>query len=173
MLPNTQEIAMQIAVMHELYPKDTVSQLARRLMLSPIFIINALDEGEKMELFTRGEKDSLKATSPVQYDTLMGHEFGQENVRIQNEILRVITSANDDQEDIEEGTLNLWLVGIKPSETEIAIHALHKAGYITNYELVNPKDVKTKYKFFTLKINEGKDWGRKQFVEPPKKKKSK
>lgn len=172
MIPTLREIAMQIAVMHELHPKETISELADRLMYSPIFIINALDEGDKMELFTRVKNtDTLVATSPIDYSTVMGMEFGTENVRIQNEILRVIGSANNDKMDVEDGTLHLWLRGIRPSEVEIALHILQKMDFVTKYELSNPADKKTKYSFYTLRINEGKKWGAKQFKEVSTKKK--
>jgi hypothetical protein len=174
MLPTSREIAMQIAVMHELYPKDTISELAQRLMYSPIFVINALDEGEKMELFTRlKDEDKIIASVPVDYTTMMGLEFGSEQTRIQNEILRVIASANQDEQDVESGTLQMWLRGIRPGDVELALHILQKVDFIVQYDLANPKDLKTNYTFYCLRINEGKNWGLKQFKDltPNKKKK--
>ena len=172
MLPTSREIAMQIAVFHELYPKETISELAARMMYSPVFIINALDEGEKMELFSRvKDKDKLIATTPVDYATMMGLEFGQEQTRIQNEILRAVASANADQNDVEEGTLQLWLRGIRPGDVELALHVLQKIDFIAKYEIANPKELKSKYTFYTLRINEGKNWGLKQFKEVNTKKK--
>lgn len=170
MIPTSKEIALQIAVTHEMYPKETISQLANRLMYSPIFVINALEEGEKMELFARGGKDNeeLKTVNGLNYEMIAGNEFGQENLRIQDEILRVITSANHDKMDVEDGTLMLWLRGIRPNDIEIALHVLKKLNYIVEYELTNPKDEDTKYKFYTLRINEGKEWGAKQFKETKK-----
>lgn len=171
MLPTTREIALQIAIMHELHPKETISELAARLMYSPIFVINALDEGEKMELFGRVKgKDTLVSTCPVDYTTTLGTEFGTEQTRVQNEILRTIASANKDHDDVEDGTLNLWLRGVAPSQVEMAIHILKQLGFISSYELVDPKDVKSKYTFYTLRINEGKDWGKKQFKTGKKEK---
>jgi DNA-binding MarR family transcriptional regulator len=165
---------MQIAVFHELYPKETISDLAHRLMYSPVFVINALDEGEKMELFSRikGE-DKLIATTPVDYQTMMGLEFGTEQTRIQNELLRAIASANKDEDDVEEGTLQAWCRGIRPSDIELALHTLQKIDFVSKYELANPKDKESKYTFYTLRINEGKEWGLKQFkdLKPAKKKK--
>lgn len=174
MLPTLREIAMQIAIMHELHPKDTISELAAKLMYSPIFIINALDEGEKMELFSRQkDKDMLVASSGVDYSSFVGTELGQENARVQEEIVRVIASANQDEQDVEDKTLELWLRGIRPSDTEIALHVLRQTGFIATYDLKNPKDKKSHYTFHTLQPNVGKEWGAKQFVEQPKKKSTK
>lgn len=164
MLPTSKEIAMQIALMHEKYPKDTVNQLAERLMYSPLFVINALEEGERLGLFTRTKKnDKIKAEQPLNYSMLVGSEFGSENARIQDEILSVISSANLDQMDVESGTLDLWTRGIRPSEVEIAIHLLEKGGSISSYTMEDPKDKKSEYTFYTLRVNEGKEWGLKQF----------
>lgn len=176
MIPTLREIAIQIAIMHELHPEDTISELAARLMYSPIFVINALDEGERMELFSRvKDEDKIISSSPVDYSTMMGMELGTENTRIQNEIIRVIGAANSDKMDVEEGTLQLWLRGIRPSEVEIALHVLQQIGFISKYELKNPKDEETKYNFYTLRVNDGQKWGLKQFkdIEPTKKKSTK
>ena len=165
MLPTTKEMAMQLAVMHDMYPDETISELARRLMFSPVFVINALDEGEKMGLFDRlKDEDKLVTALPINYHTLMGVEFGPENTRIQNEILRVIVAANEDQDDVEAGTLDVWLRGIRPADIEIALYTLEKMNFIHKYELANPKDKDTKYEFYTLAVNEGKKWGRFQFT---------
>jgi hypothetical protein len=172
MLPTLREIAYQVAIMHELHPKETISEIATRLMYSPLFIINALDEGEKMELFSRVKgEDTLIANAPVDYQSMLGLDFGQENVRLQNEILRVIASANADKNDVEEGTLMNWCRGIKPADIEIALHVLKQVEFIVSYELTDPKDKKSKYTFYSLRINEGNMWGTKQFKTAKKEKK--
>jgi hypothetical protein len=169
MMPHTDEIARQVAVMHDKYPKETTSQIAARLMLSPLFIINALDEGERLGLFKRGKDkkgaltDKLVEAAPIDYKNLTGGELGLENARLQQEILRVITSANADEMDIEAGTLDVWCRGIKPTEVELALYMLEKVEIITSYEIADPKDKKSKYKFYTLWINAKHQWGIKQF----------
>jgi len=171
MLPTTKEMAMQIVVMKEMHPKDTISKLAERLMFSPIFMINALDEGEKLGLFSRiKDEDQLTTVVPIKYSILMGLEFGKENFRIQNELVRVIASANKDKSDVESGTLDFWTRGIRPADLEIALHVLRKVGFIAKYDLVNPKDKDSTYTFYTMRVNEGKEWGKKQFTADKKKK---
>lgn len=168
MIPTTREIAMQIALMHERYPKDSISKLAERLMYSPVFVINALDEGERIGLFVRRRKADKLTGKDLDYSTMTGSEFGEENKRIQNEIRRTIASANADEMDVESGTLDLWTRGIRPSEVEIALHLLEKTGEISTYTLTDPKDKKSKYTFYTLSINAGKEWGLKQFKKSTK-----
>lgn len=172
MVPSLKEIAFQIAVMHELYPKEDINELANRLMYSPIFIINALDEGERLEMFTREKgTDKIAYATPLDYSSMLGMEFGHENVRIQNEILRAVATANKDEMDVELGTLLSWLRGIRMSDVEIAIHILKKVGFIHQYELKNQYADDEEYSFLTLKVNEDNYWGNKQFIKPKKKKK--
>lgn len=169
MIPNRKEIVWQIAIMHELYPKAKISELAAKLMLSPIFIINALDLGEQMEMFQRKRDKKGKVTEVLEmllvidWDAVNGEEFGKDNVRIQNEILRAIGSVNATENDIEDGMLQSWCRGLKPCEIEMALTLLEKQNIITSYELADPKDKKSVYKFYTLAVNIGKVWGTKQF----------
>ena len=172
MVPTMREIAMQIAVAHEMHPKKTISELASMLALSPLFIINALDEGEKMELFMRDkDKDMLIQANTIDHNSSMGLDFGIESTRLQNEILRAVASANTRQMDIESGTLTNWCRGINPGAVEIAIHVLKKLSFIDTYKLNDPSDKKTEYEFLTLKVNLGHEWGKKQFKSTNKKKK--
>lgn len=169
MIPTMKEIVFQIAAMHELHPKDTVSELAGKLMLSPIFIINALDEGESMEMFQRqrdkkgGVTEVLDTLAPLDWENMLGDEFGQDIVRVQNEILRAIASANVEENDIEDGTLMAWCRGIKPSAIELAMHYLYKKNIIDHYDLADPADKKSVYTFHSLAVNVGNKWGSKQF----------
>lgn len=165
----TEKIALQIAILREIYPKENINQLAARLMFSPIFIINAIERGEELGYFVRkkGKKGELTDTlvdgKKLEYTYLRGDEVGDENYRIQYELLHAIVSANNDEMDIEEGTLNYWCRGIKPAEVEIALHILNKVGAINSYTIADPKDKKSIYKFYSLAINSDKRWGYKQF----------
>lgn len=169
MIPNRREIVWQIVMMHELYPKAKISELAVKLMLSPIFIINALDLGEQMEMFQRKRDkkgqvtEVLESLLVIDWDAVNGEEFGKDNVRIQNEILRAIGSANADENDIEDNMLQSWCRGLKPCEIEIAITLLEKQNIIGSYELADPKDKKSVYKFYSLMVNVSNLWGKKQF----------
>lgn len=174
MLPTLEEIAMQIAIMHEKEPKLSISDIAGKLMLSPIFVINALDVGEDLGLISRlkdnkGEvTDELAVLDKIDYHELSPTALGSENYRIQTELILLISSANADKNDIEEGTLNYWTRGIKPSEIELAIHVLLERGILANYKLKDPKDKKSEYTFYTLNGNESSQWGTKQFKKGKK-----
>lgn len=177
MMPTMQEIVWQIAAMHELHPKETVSEIAGRLLLSPLYIINALDEGEKMELFQR-QRDKkgivtevLDTIAPINWETLSGDAFGTDIMRLQGEILRTINIANADANDVEDGMLQSWCRGIKPSAVEIALQLLYKQGIIAHYDLADPGDKKSVYTFHTLRPNAENQWGSKQFKKPKKAKK--
>ena len=61
MLAERNELALQIAVLAKIHPEYTVSELAGAIGWSPLFIINALEEGASMKLFeVDREKDTLE-----------------------------------------------------------------------------------------------------------------
>lgn len=174
MIPTTKEIVWHIAALHEMYPKETISELANRLMMSPILIINALEEGESMEFFVRKRDkkgnltEELETVSPIDWGNMAGNEFGSEIVRFQNEILRAIASANSEKNDIEDGTLQAWCRGVKPCAIELALRYLQEQNIISNYQMADPSDKKSVYTFHTLKVNESEKWGSKQFKKGKK-----
>lgn len=177
MVPTTREIVWQMAVLREMYPKETISELASRLMLSPIFIINALDEAEKMELFRRTKNkkgeltEVLETMSPVDWESLEGPEFGEDIMRLQEEMVRAVASANSDENDVESGTLQAWCRGIRPSAIEIALEFLYHKVILGRYELADPGDEKSVYTFYSLRVNVANKWGAKQFKKAKKAKK--
>lgn len=163
MIPSTEEIARQIAVMLELYPDKTTSEIAHELAYSPLFIINAISRGVEMKLFYEiKEDDKLIAEERVDYD----EGFGAEIERVYDEILRAITNANKRENDIEIFQMKHWLMGVRPSATEIAIHVLKQSGIIASYKMSDPGDKKSEYEFLTLRINAEHKWGGKQFDTP-------
>lgn len=174
MVPTTKQIVWQIAVMHELYPKDTISEIASKLALSPIFIINALDEGERMEFFKRkrdkkgGLTEVLETIAPVDWQSLEGDEFGPDYERVQTEIMVAVANANRDEQDLELGTIMAWCRGINPSAVEVALAFLYHKVMLGRYELADPADAKSKYTFYTLRDNGINQWGKKQFKKEKK-----
>ena len=114
MAPTMREIVWQIAALHELYPKDTVSDIAGKLMLSPLYIINALEEGERMEMFQR-QRDKkgtitevIDTIAPIDWKNMANDAFGLDIQRLQGELFRAIDSANSIQQDLEDGRLQAW-----------------------------------------------------------------
>ncbi len=166
MLPSTQEIARQLAVMVELHPDKTISEIAAELALSPIFIINAIAEGERMELIRRTDDfkaDKLELITALDLEQNGGYLFGAENDRVQQEIVQLLNDMEKDENDIEKGELEFWFRGVRPSALEIALHTLKHLDIIDSYELADPKDKKSKYTFYSLMRNSSNRWGRKQF----------
>jgi hypothetical protein len=170
MIPTTREIVWRIRAISELYPKDTVSEIAAKLGLSPIFIINALDEGEQLEWFQRKRDkkgavtEVLEILLPINWG-IADHDntFGPDHRRIRDEIVCAITNANKEEQDIDLGTLMAWCRGINPSAVEIVLESLTKLNVLGAYDLADPKDVKSIYTFYSLKGNATNQWGTKQF----------
>lgn len=166
MLPSSQEIARQLAVMVELHPEMTISEMAAELAFSPIFIINAIAEGKRMELIQRTDKfedDKLELISPLDLEQQGGFLFGEENSRLQREITQLLNDLAEEEKDIEHNQLEFWVRGVRPSALEISLHVLKQLDIIDSYELADPSDKKSKYTFYTLMRNSSHRWGRKQF----------
>lgn len=166
MLPTTQEIARQLAVMVELFPDMTISEIASELGFSPIFIINAIAEGERMELIKRTANyndDKLELITALDLENNGGFLFGEENSRLQREITQLLNDLAEKEEDIEHNQLAAWLRGVRPSGIEISLHVLKQLDIIDSYQLADPKDPKSKYTFYTLMRNSKFRWGKKQF----------
>lgn len=175
MMPTTREIVFQLRALAELHPKDTISDLANKLGLSPIFIINALEQGEKMHLFKRKRDkkgaltEELIVLEPTDWDkAYTDEEFGPDHQRVRNEIIIAVTNANMDEQDLELGTIMAWCRGVNPSAVETMLALLTNTGLLRSYELADPGDKKSKYTFYTLGANVNNEWGRKQFKKGKK-----
>lgn len=169
MVPTTKEIVMQLRALAELHPKDKVSDLASKLGLSPIFIINALDEAEQSEFFKRKRDkkgvitEELEVLKPIDWGKVEHSDFGSDYARVEDEIYIAIENANKAEQDLELGTIMAWCRGINPSAVEIGLKVMVANGQLSTYELSDPADKKSKYTFHTLPKNVGKEWGKKQF----------
>lgn len=171
MIPTTKEIAYQISLLQSLYPEDSISKLAAKLMFSPVLVINALDWGEQAGLFSRVKDEDGKITDYITPGDVPAakdfdrYQLGIENGRIQEEILQSVRLANKDKMDVEEETLKMWCRGIRPTEVEFSLHVLVESGALAKYKLKDPKDKKSEYTFYTLSDNQAHKWGSKQFEE--------
>lgn len=175
MIPSPEQMARQMAAMVILHPDKTTSEIAQELMYPTLFMINAVREGERMELFKEiKEDDKLMLISPPD---MQPAAFGEEIELLQLMIHIFLKNIEQDEEDIELGQLRFWLRGVRESAIDIALLAMKNTGSVEEYDITDPRDPESTYQFLTLRQNLGKTWGMKQFkqTEPepkaPKKKK--
>lgn len=164
MMPTTEELLYQLAVYIDLYPEKTASELARDLGVSPLFAINAMRDGVKRQILTWDkDKDELKRPGTFRKGDWDELQFGEEQTRLQDEITKLVSGLNGEEQDIELEQLRFWCVGVRPSAVELAIYVLKQQGVITSYTLTDPADDKSTYEFLTLVVNAHNQWGKKQF----------
>lgn len=173
MMPTTQEITNQLALLIEMYPDKSTSEIAQMIGYSPVFIINAINYGVSIGFFVedkKSDKISLTKGFSFTYSDYENAHVGVDIDSVMKNILMLIENLNLKEEDINTDQLMFWLSGVRPSASEIALHILKKTNRIVAYTLTNPYDVKSKYEFLTLPYNLHKKWGSKQFVKKTSKK---
>lgn len=170
MIPSAKQLAAQLVALVEKHPDKSTSEIAAMVGYSPLFIINAISEGEKRKWLVNDMENDKLSLGEESIDWGEADLFGTENTRIQDEILRLIADKNSKEDDVEVGQLQFWGRGILPAALEIAIESVKKTDLVSSYEVVDPYDDKSTYEFLTLKNHMGEMWGLKQFKKPPKKK---
>lgn len=161
-------IVNELIVSTKLLNTNNVTRIASELGYQPLLVINALSEGNRLGKFVYHRKhDTIDPTEGLAIDKLAVSE----NMRELGEQLAVfVADMNSREQDI-------WIVRLTefvPGTTELQIRlAVHSNADIAEYDLQDPRDKKSIYKFLTLTENLDKQWGAKQFIEPPKNKKSK
>ncbi len=167
MIPTTNEILAQIILLwglrNEAEPIKpiTMGAIGSELMYPPLFIINALDLGKKLGLLKHDYKtDEVEVIQGSTTNTYMGAEVQD----LMNAFVQKIGYENALGHDMNLGLLQQWCVGVRPSAAEMGLKRLILDGVLVTYDLADPKDKKSVYTFYTLKENEGEQWGTKQFA---------
>lgn len=167
MMPATEVVARQIALVKQLHPEWTISEIARYIYLPQVFIINGLYKGVDMELFTWDrKKDQIELTSTDWYG---GCTLGTDIDALAEAFLTLVQYNNNREEDIALDKLASWCTGINPMGQELAVFKLGIQKKLTSYKLIDPKDKKSEYEFITLPENLEHQWGWKQFRSGKKK----
>lgn len=163
MLAERNELALQLAVLAKLHPEFTISELAAALGWAPLFIINALEEGIAMGMFTTDpEKDTLSLSGDPVLRSMQ--DLGKEIERLADEILYKVASANKAKQDVSHEQLQWsWLKGVPLAHLELAVELLTYPGILESYKMSDPYDEESVYTFYSLKGNVANKWGSKQF----------
>lgn len=151
-------IANEMIIASHLKKTNQVAPVAEQLGYQPMLILNALYEGEKAGKLTYiTKKNIFNVDKDVNVEALLVTDQVAE-VREQVEIF--MTHQNASEVDMTVDELRSFLPMFPELHMEIA---LFTSKVLATYELSDPKDKKSVYTFVTLKENEGKFWGKKQF----------
>jgi hypothetical protein len=162
MLPKIHEVAAELAQLHAVYPKASVSTLASNLGYQPLLIMNGLAYGNEIGLFHYKQKKDkiIKGKNPWQYEVSSYIRQLAYNVRV------VVVRENNREMDVSLDMLEQsWLTTTLPAHLKLAIRILEYSGEFITYELSDPDDLASLYTFITLKQNIDRNWGLKQFKQ--------
>lgn len=154
------EMIVASMVMHT----NNVDRIAAVLMYSPVLIINALYAAEDAGKIKYNEKaKTFSIYEDVEPSTLSitEHFLGNEpEIDVKEEIVQLIRNLNKDEKDMSAEELSTWIPGSTAERFKIFAYVTPE---LAMYEIADPKDKQSVYTFLTLKGNEDKLWGKKQF----------
>jgi hypothetical protein len=165
---NSEQAANILAFYSYYHPKETVSQIALDFKVPAAIIINGLYYGERVGLFTAKKKGPQYQEIIVKAVPDDNADFGKDLERVKNNIYEVITNLNSDEEDITDDNLFIWL-GVPFVAAKTALQLLVNEGKLVKYRIIDPKDKKSIYHFYTLTENKDKFYGNKQFKKARRK----
>lgn len=166
------EIAHKIAYLSREWPEQTIAELSQLFQTNRMEFNIGAWMAEELG-YIEVDQTTKKITHPKEPEAWV---FGDNVMELQWAILYTLQNIQADEADIDEGALQIdWCAGEPVVDVTIAVKELLKEGLIAEYNLVNTTVVKkaTKkkpaeiseqpYTFYTLPVNLGKEWGRKQF----------
>lgn len=166
---NSEQVANILAFYSYYHPKETVDEIALDFKVPAANIINGLYYGERTGLFTAKKKGPQYQEIIVTVVPDDNDDFGKDLERVKGNILEIITNINSDEEDITDDNLYIWL-GVPFIIAKVCLQLLINEGKLIKYKIIDPKDKKSVYHFYTLTENREKFYGSKQFIKKPKKK---
>ena len=153
--------ANKFAYLIKVYPEKTVPEIIGLFALPPVDINCAVWAALDLKFVREmGPETNFSEIikPPKEWD------FGQEVDDLEDELIYAFKKLNADEKDMEENYLANWTSGYHPHDALIAIKHLLEDDVLHEYEI---EDGESKYIFYTLKKNAGKNWGAKQFKENP------
>lgn len=152
------KIANEIIIASQIMKTNNLSAIAAELGYQPMLILNALYQAQRDDKLTYvKKKDIIKVAEDVEVVHLAVTE-GLAESREQIELFIEFQNEMEVDMSFEE------LRGFLPMLPELHMKlALHTSKRLAHYEVVDPSDKDSVYTFYTLKENEGKWWGKKQF----------
>jgi len=152
------QIANEIILSSLLLHTNSVARIAENLGYQPILIMNALYAGERDSKFTYvKKKDIINLSEGIETSHLMITSGLRES---QDQIETFITNQNRLQTDLTIEELHAFIPNLPEFHLKLAISSSRE---LATYEISDPKDKKSVYTFVTLKINEARKFGQKQF----------
>lgn len=151
-------IANEIIIASQIKHTNNLSVIASELGYQPMLILNALFQAERDgKLQYIKKKDTIKIHEDVEVDALAVTDGLAES---REQIEMFVANENGIETDMSFEELRQFLPMLPELHMQIALRTSKK---LASYQITDPKDKDSVYTFYTLKENEGKRWGEKQF----------
>lgn len=159
---NSEQTANILALYSYYHPKEDIDKIALDLKVPVAIIVNGLYYGDRNRFFKVTKEGAQYKDIVVNAVPDANADYGKDLERVKGIIHEVITNLNSDEEDITDDNLFIWL-GVPFVIAKVALQLLINEGKLVKYRIVDPKDPKSVYHFYTLFENKGKYYGKKQF----------
>lgn len=165
---NSEQVANILSLYSYYHPKENIDQIAMDFKIPVANIVNGLYYGERNNFFAAKKKGAQYKDIIVSVVPDMNADFGKDVERVKGNIYEIISNLNSDEEDITDDNLFIWL-GVPFVVAKVALQLLINEGKLVKYRIIDPKDKKSIYHFYTLTANKSQFYGRKQFKRVHKK----
>lgn len=161
------ENAHKITYLMHTYPEKNLGDIIKLLAMPALDINVGIWTAQELGLIDKPDEKTSKAKVldlPAEWD------FGTTVNELMEQLVYALGKVAEQEGDFEENSIQQWLAGYAPHDVAIALRKLLEDKVLAEYE-IHDYDKKTKdtstYTFYTLYENRGKQWGSKQFKNPP------
>lgn len=155
----SQLIANEIAILSRIKQTNSMDTISAELNYPVMFIINALEHGQRQGKFTYDKQKRLITVDP-ELD-VFNLAVTDDTASLSNEIEIYAGVENQREQDTTVEELHYEWLGAPMGNIRVAVA---KSPRLEAYDLSDPKDKANVYTFITLKENFDKQWGKKKLV---------
>lgn len=146
------------------YPEHDLEKLMKMLQLPAIDINSCFWIAARNGWL--GEPDA-KTKSVERIKEPESYDFGPDYQELREKLIYAFHETGSREQDIEEQYLGAWLMGYPQQDILIVMKQLLSEKVLGEYDLTDPKDLKSTYHYFSLYENSEQMWGRKEFEQQP------
>lgn len=153
--------AQKFAYLIKAYPEKTIPEIIGLFQLGPIDINSAI--WAAVDLGYISEMDQEDQHAKILKEPKVWN-FGVDESDLEFALEYAFKKLNAQEKDMEENYLSNWVGGYPAQDSLIAVKRLIEKDVLHEYQI---EDGENAYIFYTLKENEGQNWGQKQFKTNP------
>lgn len=158
------ENANKVSFIIQQYPEKTLTEVIALLQMPAIDINSCIWAAQELGFISEADLETGRVellTPPETWD------FGNDVKELQDMLVYSLTQLAKKEQDLEEVYMSNWTGGYPSQDLLVAVRHLMQEQRVADYQLTDPKDLKSTYTFYTLFENREQLWGQKQFAVEP------